>query len=169
VKQAPGWNQIVKLYGGNKDVAFGDVNLQKSAVREAFGTPQNPGKGGWPTIRYYNKETGYGGAAYEKITESAMCEELKDVQNMKNYVNSAGATTSCDVVREENCSEKELKYIQKWKGTEDAATNLKTELDRLAGMDKSDLEGEKKQWAGHRQGLLKAILGSLDGAVNAEL
>jgi hypothetical protein len=164
VKQAPGWNEIVKLYKSNQDVVFGDVNLQKNGVREAFGTPQNPGAGGWPTIRYYNKDTGYGGAAYEQMTKEKMCEELKDAQNMKNYVNFAGATTICDVVREENCSEKELKYIRRMKGTEDdatIATNLKGELSRIQKMDKHTLMGVKKQWAGQRQGLLKAVLGSL--------
>jgi len=25
------------------------------------GTPQNPGAGGWPTLRYFNTDTGYGG------------------------------------------------------------------------------------------------------------
>jgi hypothetical protein len=143
--------------------------LQKSAVREAFGTPQNPGAGGWPTIRYYNKATGYGGAAYEKLTKDAMCEELKDVQNMKNYVNFAGATTTCDVVTAENCSEKETKYIEKLKTKEDFPTGLKTELDRLAAMDSSSLQGEKKQWMGHRQGLLKALIATLDKPANAEL
>jgi len=163
VKQAPGWNSIVKLYAGNDDVAFGDVNLQKGGVRDAFGKPQNPGAGGWPTIRYYNKATGYGGAAYEKLTSSAMCEELKDVQNMKNYVNFAGTTTSCDVVTEENCTEKEKKYIQKWN------KEPKKELDRLAAMDTSSLQGEKKQWAGQRQGLLKALQATLDKPASAEL
>lgn len=156
------------MYAGNKDVAFGDVNLQKGAVREAFGTPQNPGAGGWPTVRYYNKETGYGGSAYEKITQKAMCEELKDVQTMKNYVNFAGKTTSCDVVGEDNCTEKETKYLQKWKTVEGFPAGLRTELDRLTAMDLGSLQGEKKQWAGHRQGLLKALLEPHEQA-NAEL
>ncbi len=31
------------------------------------------GAGGWPTIRYYNKATGYGGGAYTQKTGQAMC------------------------------------------------------------------------------------------------
>lgn len=168
MKQAPGWNEVVKLYADNKDVAFGDVSLQKNPVREAFGTPQNPGAGGWPTIRYYNKATGYGGAAYEKITSAAMCEELKDVKNMKNYVNSAGTTTTCDPVTAENCSEKETKYLQKWKAIEDLPTGLKAELDRISGIDTSSLKPESKQWTGQRQGLLKALL-AIEVPASAEL
>lgn len=159
----------MKLYTGNEDVAFGDVNLQKGAVREAFGTPQNPGAGGWPTIRYYNKDTGYGGAAYEKLTKSAMCEELKDVQNMKNYVNYAATTTICvppaDAVsgKYENCTEKEIKYLQKWNTPANMPIGLKAELDRLTDMDTGSLQGEMKQWHKHRQALLKA---TFEGARN---
>lgn len=98
-----------------------------------------------------------------------MCEELKDVQNMKNYVNSAGTTTTCDVVSAEKCSEKETKYIEKWKAIEDRPTGVKAELDRISAMDPKDLPVEKKQWHAQRQGLLKALLASLDTAANAEL
>ena len=34
------------------------------------------GAGGWPTVRYFNKETGYGGKPYPKKTDKAMCDEL---------------------------------------------------------------------------------------------
>lgn len=40
------------------------------------GGAQNPGKGGWPTIRYYNKKTGHDGEAYVKKTQKSMCDEL---------------------------------------------------------------------------------------------
>ena len=65
-------------------------------MREAFGVPQNPGQGGWPTIRYFNQDTGYGGAPYEKKTSAAMCEELGNVDNMRAYVEDYGIKL-CDV------------------------------------------------------------------------
>ena len=40
------------------------------------GGAQNPGAGGWPTIRYYNRKTGYDGEAYVKKTSKSMCDEL---------------------------------------------------------------------------------------------
>ena len=49
-------------------------------------------------------------------------------------------------------SPEKRRYIQKWN------KEPKKELDRLAAMDTSSLQGEKKQWAGQRQGLLKALL-----------
>jgi len=51
-KQAPAWNEVVQLYKNNPDVAFGDVNLQTDQVRGNH----NPGAGGWPTIKYFNKK-----------------------------------------------------------------------------------------------------------------
>lgn len=62
------------------------MNLSKDPIRESHGTPQNPGAGGWPTIRYFNKETGYGGKSYEKKTQKAMCDELGSVDSMRQYV-----------------------------------------------------------------------------------
>jgi hypothetical protein len=52
------WNEVVELFGSNEDVSFGDVNLSRNQVRTSHGEPQSPGAGGWPTIRYFNKETG---------------------------------------------------------------------------------------------------------------
>lgn len=36
----------------------------------------SPGKGGWPTVRFFNKKTGTKGEAYVKRTGDAMCTEL---------------------------------------------------------------------------------------------
>ena len=60
--QAPNWNAIVKKFAGNPDVVFGDVNLSKNQVRIG-----SPGAGGWPTLRYFNKGTGYEGEAVTPI------------------------------------------------------------------------------------------------------
>ena len=38
---------------------FGDVNLAEDQVQGRYAG--EPGAGGWPTIRAYNKETGYDG------------------------------------------------------------------------------------------------------------
>ena len=46
-------------------MTFGDVNLSENSIR---GPPHNPGQGGWPTIRYFNKETGISGGSYQKKT-----------------------------------------------------------------------------------------------------
>jgi len=71
------WNDVVKKYAGNEKVVFGDVNLRDAQIRKGpNGGDLGAGKGGWPTVRYFNKATGYDGAAYEKKTGDAMCTEL---------------------------------------------------------------------------------------------
>ena len=72
--------QVVEEFKNDAKVAFGDVVLQESGIRSIHGTDQSAGAGGWPTIRYYNKETGYGGGAYTKKTSDAMCTELLNME-----------------------------------------------------------------------------------------
>lgn len=62
-------------------VSFGDVDLSKTGIREG-----SPGQGGWPTIRYFNKETGIEGGSYVKKTSLPICQELGDIETMKAYV-----------------------------------------------------------------------------------
>jgi len=76
----------VKVQAGNDAVAFGDVMVMEN--RNFFGgPPHNPGKGGWPTIKYFNKETGIAGGYYTMKTEGMVCDELGPKTNyMAEYV-----------------------------------------------------------------------------------
>ena len=59
---------------------FADVNLSEEKIRTAAdGSNFSPGAGGWPTIRYFNKETGVGVMPYTKMSEKAMGDERKDM------------------------------------------------------------------------------------------
>jgi len=67
----------VKKYASSDKVVFGDVNLRDGQIRKGpNGGDLGAGKGGWPTVRYFNKETGYDGVAYSKVTGDPMCTEL---------------------------------------------------------------------------------------------
>ncbi len=44
----------MKEFANDNNVAFGDVNLAEDQIRGNH----NPGAGGWPTIKYFNQETG---------------------------------------------------------------------------------------------------------------
>ena len=68
---------------------FADINLSEVPIR---GAPHNPGLGGWPTIRYFNKKTGKEGASYQKKTTLPMCQELLDMEYMQGYIEEAGST-----------------------------------------------------------------------------
>ena len=116
-QQAPAWNAISEKYTGNPAVAFGDVLLSENQVRTGpDGGALNPGAGGWPTIRYFNKETGYDGKEYPKKTDKAMCDELGDEENMEAYVTELGGATLCSVADGAGCDDKETGFIEKWKG-----------------------------------------------------
>ena len=71
---------------------FGDINLSEDRIVG----DHKPGAGGWPTMKYFNKETGYEGANYVKKTNKAICDELGNEDNMEAYikeVSSAFKTT----------------------------------------------------------------------------
>lgn len=138
--------------------------LSKNQVRTIHGTEQNAGAGGWPTIRYFNKETGYGGKAYEKKTASAMCDELgpkgdKEGEFMKTFVEEAAGTSLCSVSKmETGCSDKEKDFIGKYNTkTKD---EVQKQYDRLVGMiekDGASMKPEALAWAKKRLGIVKQL------------
>lgn len=68
---------MVKQFANEDSVVFGDVNLASSRVTTGpNGGSLSPGAGGWPTVRYFNKGTGYDGAPYTKKTGDPVCTEL---------------------------------------------------------------------------------------------
>jgi len=160
VKQAPAWNKVVEDFHGNADLAFGDVALSKNQVREIHGENQNPGAGGWPTIRYFNKETGYGGKAYPKKTSSAMCDELGPKENyMAEFVEEYGGVSKCNVADPTTgCSEQQIKFIEKWK--DKPPEDWAKQLERLTGMAEKQAESMKPEalkWVKQRAGIFKQL------------
>jgi len=153
VKQAPNWNAVVKKFKGNDDVVFGDVNLSKNQVRKG-----SPGAGGWPTIMYFNKETGYEGGAYKQVTSEAMCTELGPGKpHLENYITGYGKTSLCSVKTEAGCSDKEKKFIATWKEkiAGGAAADVDKQLTRLEGMASSSMKAELKEWVNQRLAIFK--------------
>jgi len=146
------------MFKENSDVAFADVNLAEDQIRDGH----NPGAGGWPTIRYFNKETGYGGNAYQKKTDKSMCDELGDDTYMKAYVEEAGHTSLRSATTRKGCSEKETKFIETWQPK--SRTEVDAQLTRLKAMAGDKMTADLKQWLGQRT----AILSQLQKA-NAEL
>ena len=126
-KQAPAWNKVVKDFASNPDVSFGDINLKEQQIRGVH----KPGAGGWPTIKYFNKETGIDGHVYDKKTNDAMCDELgpKGEDYMTLYVEEAGKTSLCNIDNGKGCNEKQIEYISKLK--EKTLDENKKQLERL--------------------------------------
>ena len=99
-------------------MAFGDVNLSEEQVRGKYAG--SPGAGGWPSIRYYNKGTGYDGAFAGDWKDAnnlpgAMCDVFGKEETMQAYVEEMGTTSLCKVSDGSGCSDKELDFISKWK------------------------------------------------------
>lgn len=160
MKQAPSWNKVVETFHGNSDVAFGDVLLSKAQVKTIGGEPQNPGSGGWPTIRHFNKATGYGGTPYTQKTSKAMCDELGPSEEyMQQHVEEAGGTSLCNVLKTDvGCSDKQKEFIGKWSAK--PKEDLLKQKDRLMGMvdtGSGSMKAEALAWAKQRLTIFKQL------------
>jgi len=152
VKQAPAWNRVTAAFKNNGMVAFGDVNLAEAPI----GAPYFAGAGGWPTVRYFNKETGVAGAPYKKKTDGAMCDELGNDEYMTQCVTEYGMTSACELSSGDKCTDREIDFAGKWKGK--PADDISVQLTRLRGMAGGSMKTELKQWLGMRINALTQLL-----------
>jgi len=137
-------------------VAFGDVNLSQEQVRGKYAG--SPGGGGWPTIRVYNKQTGYEGAFAGDWKDAnglsgAMCDVFGKEETMQKYVEELGSTSLCKASDGAGCSDKEKEFIAKWTGQDGVAEQLA----RLEGMKGNKMKPELKVWLGQRIAILKQL------------
>lgn len=141
----------MQAFAENSDVAFGDVLLSEQQIRGNH----NPGAGGWPTIRYFNKETGIEGASYVKKTDDAMCTELGNEEYMFSYIEEAGNTALCSVASGKGCSEKELGYIEKMSAK--SPSEVLSQLVRLEKMGTASMKPELLDWMKRRTKILRQM------------
>jgi hypothetical protein len=147
---------VTRTFANNDDVVFMDVNLSEEAIRESpNGDPYGPGVGGWPTIRYFNKETGIAGGAYKQKTDGAMCDELGDKAMMEAYVEDYGNASLCSLDGK-GCDEREVGFIEK--GRAMSADDQKAQLTRLEGMESKPMKPELLSWVKKRKKILKQLI-----------
>jgi len=144
-------------------VAFGDVNLQDDDVRGKYAG--SPGGGGWPTIRAYNKQTGYEGVFAgdwkdANKLDGAMCDVFGKEDTMQAYVEELGGVLLCTdldclCARKEagECSKKETDYHAKFAASPlaDVQSRLKLLSASLAKSGKAD------EWMSQRIAILKLL------------
>lgn len=138
---------------------FGDSALSDNGARGGPGA--NPGAGGWPTVRYYNKETGVEGAAYEKKTDMAMCDELgpKGDTYLDEFIMEKANTSLCKATDPfTGCSDKEKKYIEKISAK--SAEEQAAQQTRLLGMKGKKMTQANKEWLNQRLAILKQLVAS---------
>jgi len=120
----------------------------------------SPGAGGWPTIRYFNKETGPDGKPYAKKTSDAMCTELGNDDYMQAYIQEAGGTSLCSIAEGyPGCNDKEKQFIAKWKDSDGSKIQEQTaRLSKMKG-DGNKMKADLKKWITQRLAILKQISG----------
>mmetsp|Transcript_3532 Transcript_3532/g.6118 ORF Transcript_3532/g.6118 Transcript_3532/m.6118 type:complete len:148 (-) Transcript_3532:305-748(-) len=139
------------MFAGNEKVSFGDINLSEEPIRGNH----SPGAGGWPTIRYFNEETGIEGGTYQKVTDDAMCTELGDMDHMVAYVEGYGNTSLCSVTDGAGCDEKELAYIEKMKVK--SVEDIANQLTRLISMEGESMKPDLKMWVKKRRKIMEQL------------
>jgi hypothetical protein len=148
---------VTKTFASNEDVVFMDVNLSEEQIRESpEGDPYSPGAGGWPTIRYFNKETGIAGGAYVKKTDGAMCDELGDEAMMEAYVEEYGNTSLCSAASGKGCDEREVGFIAKVKAL--SIEDQRAQLLRLEGMESKPMKPDLLLWVKKRKKILRQLV-----------
>lgn len=162
---------MTKTFASNPDVVFMDVNLSEERIMEApNGDSYSPGAGGWPTIRYFNRETGISGGAYQKKTGGHMCDELGDDSMMEAYVEEYANTSMimlCSVTSEQGCDEREIGFIAKSKNL--SLEDQKAYVERLIKMEGSSMKPELSLWIKKRKQILKQLVSAAAGGDEDEL
>jgi len=85
-----------------------------------------------------------------------MCDELGDEKYMEEYVMEAGGVHGCAVTDNEGCSEKEVKYLTKWRDVK-TAEDRTAQLTRLRGMTAGKMKPELMKWIKQRVGILEQL------------
>lgn len=89
-----------------------------------------------------------------------MCDELGDTSNMQAYVEEMGGTSLCSIETLKGCSDKESKFISKWKpkSVDDVAKEL-ARLDGMQSKDSGSMKPDTLAWSKSRIGILKKLSG----------
>jgi len=168
VEQAPAWNRITKAFANHTDVAFGECNLSDELEIDGRGFrgkyAGKPGTGGWPTIRAYNKKTGYEGAFAgdwkdANELEGTNSEVFGQVETLERYVLELASTSLCRTNTGAGCSHRELAFIGKFtrEGSGPTGQVAALQLARLQGMEGMSMKPELKEWLGQRIAILKQL------------
>jgi protein disulfide-isomerase A6 len=132
----PAWDQLAESVDASVFIA--DVNCSDQEDL----CSKNDVKG-YPTIKVYqNGEVSdyKGGRSFEQLMEY-VDENLAQKCNVENLA--------------ENCSEKAVKYAEKWKGKPPA--DVSKELKRLSGMTDSSMSSDLKKWLRERLNILRQL------------
>jgi len=139
----PAWDQLGAEYADSSSVVIGDADCTASGkdLCEEFEVR------GYPTIKYFNGETGPKGTDYSGG---------RDFDSLKTFVEETLAK-KCEVGDQKDCNEKEAKYIKKMQ--DKGADAVKKQLDRLTKMkgDNAKMKPDLKKWMLQRLAILEQL------------
>mmetsp|Transcript_18017 Transcript_18017/g.27917 ORF Transcript_18017/g.27917 Transcript_18017/m.27917 type:complete len:86 (+) Transcript_18017:270-527(+) len=72
----------------NDQVVMAEVNCREE---RGLMSKHQAGQGGWPTLKYYNNETGVAGAKYQQKTQQRVCEEMKVPEAVATWIKEVGS------------------------------------------------------------------------------
>jgi len=134
----PAWDQLGEEYADSTSVLIGDADCTASGKELC----NENGVSGYPTIKYFDAE------GEHKYSGG------RDFDALKSFVEE-NLLVKCDVQHpEENCSEKETKYITKWSAKADKA---EAEIERLKKNLGKKMKGNLKKWIGQRIAILEQL------------
>uniref|UniRef100_A0A7S3ATB5 Thioredoxin domain-containing protein n=1 Tax=Haptolina ericina TaxID=156174 RepID=A0A7S3ATB5_9EUKA len=137
----PAWDQLGSEYASSSSVVIGDADCTASGkdLCEEYEVR------GYPTIKYFNAETGPKGTDYSGG---------RSFDDLKKFV-SESLEIKCLKDDTSGCSEKEVEFLNKWKDKE--AADIKAQLDRLSKMSAGSMKPDLKKWLVQRQNILKQL------------
>mmetsp|Transcript_16886 Transcript_16886/g.48926 ORF Transcript_16886/g.48926 Transcript_16886/m.48926 type:complete len:197 (+) Transcript_16886:79-669(+) len=138
----PAWDSLGEEFADSKSVVIGDVDCTSDSAKDLC---EKYGVRGYPTIKYFNGETGEDGAAYSGG---------RDLDSLKAFTLET-LSAKCLVDDTEACSEKETGYITKMKAA--SADDVKAQLTRLQGMKGNSMAPDLKKWLNQRINILEQL------------
>lgn len=152
-RQADAWNDMLKKYKDHDYISFGEIDLSQESLREGH----NVGIGGWPTLRYFNSNTGIAGESYQKKTNMKMAEELSDKEILESFLLDKSTSLLCKIDLMDKCDEKEQNYITLWNTK--SRKEINDQIERLQQLRKSsNIKPDVVQWVIKRINILNQII-----------
>jgi protein disulfide-isomerase A6 len=136
----PAWDQLGDEYAASSSVLIGDSDCTADGKElcEKFGVQ------GYPTIKYF----------LDGNVEGEDYQGGRDFDSLKKHVVDK-LEVKCDVNDPTECTEKEIKFINKMKAA--TAEERSKQLGRLDKMKGGAMKAELKQWVNQRLHVLKSL------------
>ncbi|CAD7941821.1 unnamed protein product [Amoebophrya sp. A25] len=141
----PAWDALAQEFEAYPNVQVADVDCTSSQpVCDKFSVT------GYPTIKYFNKETGEQGADYQ---------QGRDLKTLKKFVENT-LMVKCSPTDKSRCTVKETAFLTKFEGKSDA--EKEKEFARLEKLLAGSMAKDKRVWVVARRDMLAQMLKKTD-------